>query len=75
MGAVLALLASVHQVVVLLHRQLRSPLAGFLYQLGIEILFCKEWDWGCRYSAGNWYPSFITSIFASTEAWPWERSP
>ena len=27
------------------------------------------------YSAGSWYPSFITSIFASTEAWPWERSP
>ena len=20
--------------------------------------------------AGRWYPSFITSIFASTEAWP-----
>ena len=75
MGAVLALLASVHQVVVLLHRQLRSPLAGFLYQLVIQILFCKRMGLGCRYSPGNWYPSFITSIFASTEAWPWERSP
>ena len=31
--------------------------------------------WPFTYSAGSWYPSFITSIFASTESSPWERSP